>query len=94
MKQQPGQDMHAVGSATLPGHLMPERLIDELWLVMHPIVCGRSKALFKDIQERHALQLLGTQRCESGLVRLHSRTSPALCRPLVQGRKACRTPQP
>jgi dihydrofolate reductase len=71
MKQQPGKDMHAVGSATLIGSLMNQRLIDELRLVVHPIVLGGGTALFKDVQERHALTLLGTERLESGLVRLH-----------------------
>jgi dihydrofolate reductase len=74
MKQQPGKDMHAVGGATLIGSLMNQRLIDELRLVVHPIVLGGGMALFKDVKERHALTLLGTTRLESGLVRLHYRT--------------------
>jgi dihydrofolate reductase len=74
MKQQPGKDMHAVGGATLIGSLMNQRLIDELRLVVHPIVLGGGTALFKDVKERHALTLLGTKRLESGLVRLHYST--------------------
>ena len=70
MKQQPGKDMHAVGGATLVGSLMNERLIDELRLVVHPIVLGGGKALFKDVKERHALTFLGAKPLESGLVRL------------------------
>jgi dihydrofolate reductase len=70
MKQQPGKDMHAVGGATLVGSLMNERLIDELRLVVHPIILGGGKALFKDVTERHALTFLGTKTLESGLVRL------------------------
>jgi dihydrofolate reductase len=73
MKQQPGRDMHAVGGATLIGSLMNQRLIDELRLVVHPIVLGGGTALFKDVKERHALTLLGTTRLASGLVRLHYR---------------------
>src|SRR5262245_59083126 len=70
MKQQPGKDMYAVGGATLIGSLMNQRLIDELRLVVHPIVLGRGKALFKDVKERHALKFLGAKPLESGLVRL------------------------
>jgi dihydrofolate reductase len=70
MKQQPGKDMHAVGGATLVGSLMHQRLIDELRLVVYPIVLGGGKALFKDVKERQALQLLGTKPLQSGLVRL------------------------
>jgi dihydrofolate reductase len=70
MKQQSGKDMHAVGGATLVGSLMNQRLIDELRLVVYPIVLGGGKALFKDVRERHALKFLGAKPLESGLVRL------------------------
>jgi dihydrofolate reductase len=70
MKQQPGKDMYAVGGATLVCSLMNERLIDELRLVMYPIVLGGGKPLFKDVRERHALKFLGAKPLESGLVRL------------------------
>jgi dihydrofolate reductase len=83
LKQQPGKDMYAVGGATLIGSLMTQHLIDELRLVVYPIVLGGGKALFQDVKERQALQLLGTQRLASGAVRLHYRTSPALWRPLT-----------
>jgi dihydrofolate reductase len=71
MKQQPGKDMHAVGGATLIGSLMHQRLIDELRLVVYPIVLGGGTALFKDVKERYALEFLGAKLLESGLVRLH-----------------------
>jgi dihydrofolate reductase len=74
MKHEPGKDMHAVGGATLVGSLMNEGLIDELRLVVHPIVLGRGKALFKDVNERHALTFIGAMPLESGLVRLTYRT--------------------
>jgi dihydrofolate reductase len=74
MKQQPGKDMHAVGGATLVGSLLNQRLIDELRLVVHPIILGGGKALFKDVKERHALTFLGAKPLESGLVRLTYRT--------------------
>jgi dihydrofolate reductase len=70
MKQQPGKDMHAVGGATLVGSLMNQRLIDELRLVVHPIVLGGGTALFKDVTERRALKHLDTKPLKSGLVRL------------------------
>ena len=70
MKHQPGKDMHAVGGATLVGSLMNEGLIDELRLVVHPIILGGGKALFKDVKERHALTFLGATALDSGLVRL------------------------
>ena len=68
VKQQPGKDMHAVGGATLVSSLMNLGLIDELRLVVQPLVLGEGKALFKDVKERHALKLLGAKPLKSGMV--------------------------
>ena len=70
MKQRPGKDMYAVGGATLVSSLMNLGLIDELRLVVQPIVLGKGKALFKDVKERHALTFLGAKSLTSGMVRL------------------------
>ena len=58
LKEAPGKDMHAVGGATLVSSLMNEGLVDEIRLVVQPIVLGSGKPLFKDVKERHALTLL------------------------------------
>ena len=68
MKQHSGKDIYAVGGATLVSSLMTLGLIDEFRLVVHPIVLGGGKALFKDVKERHALKLLGAKPLKSGMV--------------------------
>ncbi len=68
LKQQPGRDMYAVGGATLVSSLMDSGLIDELRLVVHPVVLGGGKALFKDVKRRHALKLLQARPLRSGMV--------------------------
>jgi dihydrofolate reductase len=70
MKQRPGKDIHAVGGATFISSLMNLELIDEIRLVMHPVVLGGGKALFKDVNGRHALELTDIARVASGSVRL------------------------
>lgn len=70
LKQQPGKDMHAVGGATLVSSLMNEGLVDELRLVVCPVVLGGGKALFRDVHDRHALKLLAATPLEAGKVRL------------------------
>jgi dihydrofolate reductase len=52
MKQRPGKDMHVVGGATLVSSLMNQGLIDELGLMVNPVILGGGKALFKDVKER------------------------------------------
>jgi len=70
LKRQPGKAMHAVGGATLVSSLMNLGLIDELRLVVHPLVLGGGKALFKDVKERHALSFRRAEPLNSGRVRL------------------------
>lgn len=68
LKQQPGKDMHAVGGAALVSSLMNLGLIDELRLTVHPIVLGGGKALFKNVEGRHALKLLEAKPLKAGIV--------------------------
>ena len=70
IKQQPGKDMHAVGGATLVSSLMNLGLIDELQLMVNPLILGGGKAFFKDVNERHALKLIRAKPLKSGKVSL------------------------
>jgi dihydrofolate reductase len=70
MKQQPGKDMVVLGGATLVSSLMNLGLIDELRLMVNPLVLGGGKALFKDVKERHSLNLKRVKSLKSGKVSL------------------------
>jgi dihydrofolate reductase len=70
LKDAPGKDMHAVGGATLVSSLMNAGLVDEIRLVVQPIVLGGGKALFKDVKARHSLTLLGARPVKAGAVSL------------------------
>ena len=48
LKQQPGQDIGMSGSGTLVQSLLRHNLIDELNLLIYPVVLGRGKRLFED----------------------------------------------
>lgn len=71
LKQQSGKDIYAVGGATLVSSLMNLGLLDELRLVVHPLILGGGKALFKDVAERHTLTLLESKPLKSGKVSLN-----------------------
>jgi dihydrofolate reductase len=70
LKQQRGKNMHVVGGATLVGSLMNAGLIDEVQLMINPLVLGGGKALFKDVKERQALKFVKAKPLESGRVTL------------------------
>jgi dihydrofolate reductase len=70
MKQQEGKDMVVLGGATLVSSLMNLGLIDELRLMVNPLVLGGGKALFKDVKERHSLKLKRVKSLKSGKVSL------------------------
>lgn len=48
LKQQPGRDIAISGSGQLVQTLLQDDLIDELNLLVYPVVLGRGKRLFKD----------------------------------------------
>ncbi len=74
MKQLPGKDMYVGGGATLVSSLMNLGLIDELRLLVNPLILGGGKALFKDVKERHALKLVRAKPLKSGKVSLIYKT--------------------
>lgn len=70
LKQQPGKNIHAIGGATLVSSLMNSGLIDELRLLVNPLILGGGKALLKDVHDRRALKLEGVKQLKSGKVSL------------------------
>jgi dihydrofolate reductase len=66
--EQPGDAVYVVGGAALISSLLNEGLIDELRLIVHPVVLGGGKAPFADIKERHALTLVQSRAARSGRV--------------------------
>jgi dihydrofolate reductase len=68
LKQQEGKDILVVGSATLVQSLMQADLIDEYRLMVHPVVLGGGKRLFRDGSAKTVLQLVDTKSFSSGIV--------------------------
>jgi dihydrofolate reductase len=70
LKQQPGGDIRLSGSAMLAQTLIQAGLVDEYWLLVHPIVRGRGKRLFADGMESAHLKLVESTAFRSGAVLL------------------------
>jgi dihydrofolate reductase len=70
LKQQPGKNIGITGSATLIRSLLRDNLLDELRLLVHPIVVGNGKRLFEDMGEQVALKLVDAQTFSTGVLYL------------------------
>ena len=71
LKQEPGRDMVIYGSASIVQQLTNLGFIDEYQLLVHPVVLGGGKPLFKGINDRGNLKLIKTRTFSSGVVGLH-----------------------
>jgi dihydrofolate reductase len=60
LKQQPGKDLVMYGCHDLMHSLLEHGLIDEYRLLVHPVVLGKGRSLFKDGGERVNLHLVDT----------------------------------
>ena len=67
LKRQPGKDIVMSGSATLARSLLRENLVDELHLMIHPVVVGAGSKLFPN-GDRHTLELAGSTTFDTGVV--------------------------
>ncbi len=70
LKQQSGKQIGITGSATLVRSLLHDNLLDELHLLVHPIVVGSGKRLFEDGGNRVALTLVDSQTFSTGVLYL------------------------
>ena len=68
LEEQPGKDILVAGSAELVHMLMQHDLVDELRLIIHPIVVGGGKRLFGEGIDRKILRLVDTKSFSSGIV--------------------------
>jgi dihydrofolate reductase len=66
LKHQPGKHIYVVGGPTLVTSLLNEDLLDELKLIIHPLLLGGGKALFAGVTQRRSLQLVDATQTESG----------------------------
>ena len=73
LKRQPGKDITVVGSDTLAHHLLRHGLLDELRLLVHPVVVGRGKRLFEEGGSLMELDLVRSKTFGTGVVSLDYR---------------------
>ena len=67
LKQQPGKNIGVAGSPTLVYSLLQNDLLDELILMVHPVVAGSGKRLFRDGGDLKRLRLVDSKTTGSGV---------------------------
>jgi len=67
LKDQYEGDILIAGSATLVQALIENDLVDELRLMVFPVVLGSGKRLFGETSDKHSLRLTGSQLVGDGV---------------------------
>ena len=68
LKAEPGTDIGITGSITLVRSLLRDGVLDELTLLVHPIVIGKGMRLFDDFGEQLPLTLTHSQTLSTGVL--------------------------
>jgi dihydrofolate reductase len=70
LKQQAGKDIVVMGSSELAQTLMRHELVDQYRLMVHPVVLGTGKRLFREGAPVRTLALIEATIAASGLATL------------------------
>ena len=68
LKEQPGGAVYVIGGAALVASLLNEGLIDEVRLIVHPVILGGGKSPFAGVKEPRTFQLAQTSAGRNGRV--------------------------
>jgi dihydrofolate reductase len=70
LKDRSGGDLLVLGSGELAQTLMRDNLVDEYQLMVHPVVLGTGKRLFRDGDSRKPLRLVDSTTTQTGVLLL------------------------
>ena len=70
LKQQPGKNL-SIGGISVIQELTNEGLIDDYWILVHPLIIGKGRLLFEGINQSIKLKLINIKNFNSGVVVLH-----------------------
>jgi dihydrofolate reductase len=66
LKEQSGKDIYVIGGARTTASLIEAGLVDELRLIVYPLIAGEGKALFTNVGRRRALKVRKVQPLQDG----------------------------
>lgn len=70
LKRQPGKDIYLMGGARITASLITAGLVDEIRLIVYPLLAGEGTPLFTAVVGRRPLELKGVRQLPKGLVYL------------------------
>jgi dihydrofolate reductase len=70
LKKQAGKDIYLVGGARTTASFIDAGLVDELRLIVYPLIAGEGKALFATTERRRGLELRRVQQLGDGRLSL------------------------
>ena len=76
LKQQPGQNILMYGCGDVAKILLPHGLIDELRLLVYPVMVGKGERIFEHI-DKTAFKVIETKTFASGVIALHYFPTPS-----------------
>jgi dihydrofolate reductase len=82
LRQQPGKAVYVVGGPGLVTSLINAGVLDELHLIVHPVITGAGTALFQGTAERQALELVSAEPTTAGRVHLTYRLGSSTAQPV------------
>jgi dihydrofolate reductase len=68
VKSKDGPDLIVCGSSALTSVLLEQRLVDEVVLLVYPVLLGRGKRFFSDRADSRELALVSTQATSTGVL--------------------------
>lgn len=68
LKRQSGKDIYLMGGSRIAAALLDAHLVDELRLIVYPLLAGPGKALFATLALRHKLELMRSQQLQDGRI--------------------------
>ena len=74
LREQPGGNLVIMGSGQLIRSLLPHGLVDELFLLIHPVVLGSGQRLFGPAHDRRSLTLIDCTATPTGIIMATYRT--------------------
>jgi dihydrofolate reductase len=71
IKARPGKNIWLYGGGKLITTFLNLGLVDEFKLAVHPVIIGKGRPLFENIEARHKLRLISCEAHSSGVAQLH-----------------------